>query len=64
MDVDILLEIADDFFVVELNVEELNAEDFVAADVSLTEVKVEGLVAGFDNVRLDEISLFPPLLAR
>ena len=39
-------------------------EDFAAVDVSLNELKFEGFVAGFDKVKLEEMSLVPPLLAR
>ena len=77
MDVVILFEMADDFFVVELyelNVEDavavevllaaLKVEDFAAVVESLNELKLEGFVAGFDKVKVEEMSLLPPLLAR
>ena len=64
VDEDISLEKVDDFLVVALK-EEVNADDFVVVEVSLIEeLKLDGFVAGFDNVKLEDISLLAPLLAR
>ena len=54
----------EDAVAVEVLLAELKVEDFAAVDVSLNELKLEGFVAGFDKVKVEEMSLLPPLLAR